>query len=168
MTPARALVAALCGAALGLAVGIGAGCRSERAPASEEWPTAEVTVGMHRVQVEVADDATRRARGLSGRRSLAEGHGVLFPYASADRYGFWMFDMHFDIDIVWIRDGRIVDVTHRAVHDPPGELPIYRPRVPADLVLEVPAGTADRLGWAPGHSVQVRPPVSRWLPPQAR
>ena len=67
--------------------------------------------------------------------------------------------MHFDIDIVWIRGDRIVDVTPRARHDPPGELPIHRPEEPADLVLEVPAGTAQRLGWKIGDGVSVDPPV---------
>jgi uncharacterized membrane protein (UPF0127 family) len=70
-----------------------------------------------------------------------------------------MFDMHFDIDIVWIRDDRIVDVTPRARHDPPGELPIHRPREPANLVLEVPAGTAEKLGWKIGDRVTVEPPL---------
>ena len=134
-------------------------CAGERESPASAYPTAEVTIGIHRVQVEVADTPERRSRGLSGRASLAEGRGMIFPYARADRHGFWMYDMHFDIDIVWIRDDRIVDVTPRARHDPPGELPVYRPREPADLVLEVPAGTAERLGWKIGDEVSVDPPV---------
>jgi len=130
------------------------------APATDDtYPTARVSVGMHVVEAEVADTPARKTRGLSGRTRLAEGQGLLFPYAYEDLHGFWMFDMHFDIDIVWIRGDRIVDVTHGAVHDPPGELPIYRPSEPADLVLEVPAGTAARLGWRPGDPVRVEPPI---------
>jgi uncharacterized membrane protein (UPF0127 family) len=86
---------------------------------------------------------------------------MVFPYARAGQHGFWMYQMHFDIDIVWIRDDRIVDVTPGARHDPPGELPVYRPREPADLVLEVPSGTAERLGWKIGDRVTVDPPVRR-------
>jgi hypothetical protein len=133
-------------------------CTAERELPASVYPTAEVTIGIHRVQVEVADSPERMGRGLSGRASLAEGRGMIFPYARADRHGFWMYDMHFDIDMVWIRGDRIVDVTSRAPHDPPGELPIYRPGEPADLILEVPAGTAERLGWKIGDRVTVDPP----------
>lgn len=134
-------------------------CPAEREPAASAYPTAEVTIGIHRIQVEVADTLDRRARGLSGRTRLAERRGMLFPYGRADRHGFWMYDMRFDIDIVWIRGDRIVDVTARAPHDPPGELPVYRPSEPADLVLEVPSGTADKLGWRIGDRVSVDPAV---------
>ncbi len=133
-------------------------CAGERESPASDYPTAEVTIGIHRVQVEVADTPERMSRGLSGRASLAEGRGMIFPYARADHHGFWMYDMHFDIDMVWIRGGRIVDVTPRARHDPPGELPVHRPGVPADLVLEVPAGTAEKLGWKIGDRVTVDPP----------
>ena len=132
-------------------------CAREGESPASAYPTAEVTIGIHRVQVEVANTPGRMSQGLSGRASLAKGRGMIFPYARADRHGFWMYDMHFDIDIVWIRDGRIVDVTSRAPHDPPGELPVYRPGVPADLVLEVPAGTVDELGWKIGDRVTVDP-----------
>ena len=152
----RALVAF----ALGITL---AGCRPE---AGASHPRAQVTVGMHHVQVDVADTPERKSRGLSGRTGLAEDRGMLFPYARADQHGFWMFDMHFDIDIVWIRDGRVVDVTHGAAHDPPGDLPIHRPSEPADLVLEVPAGTAAQLGWRAGDPVQVKPPIPEaWKAP---
>jgi len=134
-------------------------CAVEKEPPASVYPTAEVTIGIHRIQADVADTSDRRARGLSGRPRLAEGRGMLFPYGRADRHGFWMFDMHFDIDIVWIRGDRIVDVTARAIHDPPGELPVYRPREPADLVLEIPAGTAEKLGWKIGDRVSVEPGV---------
>jgi len=133
-------------------------CTGERESPASDYPAAEVTIGIHRVQVEVADTPERMSRGLSGRASLAEGRGMIFPYARADHHGFWMYDMHFDIDMVWIRGGRIVDVTPRARHDPPGELPVHRPGVPADLVLEVPAGTAEKLGWKIGDRVTVDPP----------
>jgi uncharacterized membrane protein (UPF0127 family) len=137
---------------------LAAACPGGRESPASAYPTAEVTIGIHRVQVEVADTPDRKSRGLSGRSRLAEGRGMVFPYARAERHGFWMYDMHFDIDIIWIRGDRIVDVRSRAPHDPPGDLPVYRPGEPADLILEVPAGTAERLGWKIGDRVTVDPP----------
>lgn len=135
--------------------------RSAETPlaAAEQLPRARVRVGMQVIRAEVAESFEARARGLSGRRHLPEGHGMLFVYPRAARHGFWMPDMHFDLDIVWIRGDRVVDVTRNVPHDPPGreggDLPVYRPAEPADRVLEVPAGTAARHGWGPGHAVEV-------------
>lgn len=151
---------------LALAASLAVACAGEPESAASGYPSAEVTIGMHRVQVDVADTPERMARGLSGRPNLAEGRGMLFPYARPALHGFWMFDMRFDIDIVWIRADRIVDLTLGAPHDPPGELPVYRPSEPADLVLEVPAGTSQRLGWQVGDRVTVDPPVRP--PPPSR
>lgn len=146
-----------CGAPLALLLTVA--CAAEQEPATAAYPTAEVTIGIHRIRAEVADTPDRMSRGLSGRSRLPEGRGMVFPYARAERHGFWMYEMRFDIDIVWIRDNRIVDVTSRAPHAPPGDLPLYRPREPADLVLEVPAGTAERLSWKIGDQVTVDPPI---------
>jgi hypothetical protein len=153
--PRAALAAAL------LAAALPAACRRAAEAGDPGGPRAVVTIRGERIEVEVADTRERQRRGLSGRSELPEGRGMLFPYDRPDRYAFWMPDMHFDIDIVWIREGTIVDVTHRARHDPPpGPPPLYRPRVPADLVLEVPAGSARRSGWSPGDAVRVEPPVA--------
>lgn len=125
-------------------------------PAESALPRVRVQVGMQIIDAELAETAESQARGLSGRRRLPEGHGMLFVYPRPGRYGFWMPDMHFDLDLVWIRDGRIVDLTPDVPHDPPGdELPVYRPSEPADQILEVPAGTAARHGWRPGDPVVV-------------
>ena len=54
------------------------------------------------IAVEVAATAETRSKGLSGRGSLEEGTGMLFIFDSPAQYGFWMKDMNFAIDIVWI------------------------------------------------------------------
>ncbi|MAE97145.1 MAG: hypothetical protein CL910_21050 [Deltaproteobacteria bacterium] len=120
-------------------------------------PEVDVTIGMHRVRAEVADTLALRRRGLSGRRDLPPGRGMLFPYAPPTRPSFWMPDMHFPIDIVWIRDGRIVDLHVDVPHEVRPPLPTYQPSVPIDWVLEVPAGTARELGWRIGDPVESSP-----------
>jgi hypothetical protein len=123
--------------------------------AADAAPRARVTIGVHLIDAEVADTPARQQRGLSGRPSLPAGQGMLFVYAEPQQRGFWMPDMHFDIDIVWIRAGRIVHVESDVPHAVSGPLPVYRPSEPADLVLEVAAGTAQRLGWRVGDAVRV-------------
>jgi uncharacterized membrane protein (UPF0127 family) len=125
------------------------------APAPEGPPRARVSIGVHLIDAEIADTAARQRRGLSGRPGLAAGEGMLFLYDEPARRGFWMPDMHFDIDIVWIRAGRVVHIEPRVPHVVSGALPTYRPEAPADTVLEVVAGTAERLGWRVGDPVRV-------------
>lgn len=118
-------------------------------------PRARVTIGIHVIDAEIADTPARKQRGLSGRASLPAGQGMLFVYEEPGLHGFWMPDMHFDIDILWIRAGRIVYIEADVPHAASEPLPVYRPREPADLVLELPAGTARRLGWRVGDAVQI-------------
>jgi len=122
-------------------------------PSAPPPPHARVTIGVYVIDAEVADTPARKERGLSGRLSLADGAGMLFPYDSPGLYGFWMPDMHFDIDILWMREGRIVHIEPNVSKDDPQR--IYKPRVPADLVLELPAGSAARRGFAVGDRVDV-------------
>jgi uncharacterized membrane protein (UPF0127 family) len=119
-------------------------------------PRAQVSIGVHVIDAEIADTPERQRRGLSGRRSLARGEGMLFLYDEPGLRGFWMPDMHFDIDIVWIRAGRIVHIESRVPHVVTGALPTYRPETPADTVLEVVAGTAAELGWRVGDPVRIQ------------
>ena len=121
-----------------------------------------VTIRGHSIEAEVARSASEQTRGLSGRPGLAPNAGMVFPYTAAGRLGFWMKEMRFDLDLVWIRDGRIVDISHFVPAPRTGasmldDLPTFRPGEPADTVLEVVAGTAKVRGWEPGDSVRFEP-----------
>lgn len=123
-----------------------------------------VSIRGHVLSAEVARSATEQSRGLSGRPGLAPNAAMVFPYAKAGALGFWMKEMRFDLDLVWIRDGRIVDITAFAPAPRPGAsmldaLPTFRPKEPADTVLEVVAGTAKARGWQVGDAVRFDPPV---------
>ncbi len=114
-----------------------------------------VTIGGQTI---VAEQVVRRAdqeRGLGGRDRLDWDRGMLFVYDRPLFPGFWMKDMRFDIDIVWIRDGRIVGIHHRVPHEVEPPLPTYRPPEAVDRVLEVPAGGAEARGWGRGDRVIV-------------
>jgi uncharacterized membrane protein (UPF0127 family) len=111
-------------------------------PRGESDAEAWVSIRGTRVAVELARTRADQVQGLSDRPELAWGRGMLFQYPTASFQRFWMKRMHFAIDMVWIRDGRLVDITHRAPPAPPGardsELPTYGPRELVDSVLEVP------------------------------
>lgn len=99
-------------------------------------------VGLHQYSVEIADSIITQARGLSGRTSLAEGSGMLFLFKSAGMQSFWMKDMQFPLDFVWINSGKVIGVTENVPF-----VPAYAqqsPPSPADMVLELNAGTVAR------------------------
>lgn len=111
------------------------------------------------VRVEVAATEATQERGLSGKRGLDALEGMYFVFPHEDKYAFWMKDMLFPIDIIWIREGAIADITTDIPPPGPGQaqLPTYGPRVPVDRVLEV------RAGFAREHGLKIGLPVTEML-----
>ena len=115
-----------------------------------------VTIGSSTVQVEVADTDAAREQGLSGRTSLGEGSGMLFVFNSPGMYGFWMKDMNFSIDMLFIdASGSVVtiaaDASPAGYHLNPPQ--VFNPASPVLYVLEVPAGFATSHGVTVGEQV---------------
>jgi hypothetical protein len=121
----------------------------------EGGEVAHVRIGDRAViTVEVARTEEEKIRGLSGRDGLAPGRGMLFVYEAPVRSAMWMSGMRFPLDILWIRDGRIVAVVKGAKPPAPGELPqTFTPSEAVHYVLEVSAGFADR------HDIALDDPV---------
>lgn len=101
------------------------------------------------LKVEIADTQSKRSKGLGGRESLASDEGMLFMFDKPDRYPFWMKGLTFPLDFVWIRGEKVVDITQSVQPPAQGQetssLPIYQPKEEVNRVLEVNAGTAERL-----------------------
>lgn len=116
---------------------------------------AEIILGGGKIVAEVVDTPAERMRGLSGRSGLADGRGMLFVFEEPAMQGFWMKDMLFPIDIIWIADTLVSGVVPNAKPDDSEGRPVYYSPAPVQYVLEVPAGTADKLGVIPGTPVQI-------------
>jgi hypothetical protein len=117
-----------------------------------ELKTADFKVGNSVFHAEMADTLRSRAQGLSGRKNLNETNAMLFKFQIPATYSFWMKDMNFPLDIVWIRDGMIVGISEN-VPPPSGkflDLPTYAPPSQVDSVLEINAGLSQKLGLKPG------------------
>ncbi len=120
-------------------------------------PTAHV--GGAAFEVEIAFTTDARTRGLSGRDGLPDGAGMLFVFDGGVASKFWMREMRFALDFVWIGDNcEVVDI-HANVPPPPpdtplGELPLYESETPARYNLEITAGEAAKRGIAIGDAVK--------------
>lgn len=118
-----------------------------------EMDGREVTIGTSLVSVDVADTPALREQGLSGRKSLCADCGMLFVFETPGLYGFWMKEMNFPIDMVWVSaDKKVVSITKSAT---PASYPnVFRPSSPVLYVVELPNGYAEL------HHIQIGDPVS--------
>ncbi len=119
----------------------------------------QLKVGNARINIEVADTGEERSRGLSDRESLCSDCGLLFIFDEPGFYPFWMKRMNFDIDILWIRNNEVVDITYGAKAPSKNEFEapktIYQSKFPADMVLEVNSGWTKEKGIKTGEKVEI-------------
>lgn len=126
----------------------------------EDRQHQRVKLGAQILNVELATTAQQKAQGLSGRSKLADNEGMLFDFSNEDtaRPMFWMKDMLIDIDIIWIKDYTVVEITNNVPAPEPGTsenyLPRYQPGQDIDSVLEV------RSGWAEQYNIKVGDTIS--------
>ncbi len=113
----------------------------------------KMTLGGTPIYVDVADTEEEIVRGLSGRESLGPQQGLLFRFPRPGYWEFWMKDMLFPIDIVWL-DGnlRVIDIKHDA--QPSSYPESFRPIAPASLVIEVNAGFTEIYGIKIGEAAR--------------
>ena len=101
--------------------------------------------------VDVARTDEARTQGLMFRTGLAQGKGMLFVFDEEGVYPFWMKNMFFSIDIIWLdRDKHVVYIASDVPPCSSEPCPFYTPSASALYVLEVPAGDAARKGIQPG------------------
>jgi|WetSurSiteA1Bulk_404760.scaffolds.fasta_scaffold05870_5 uncharacterized membrane protein (UPF0127 family) len=114
-----------------------------------------IYVNQTKINAEIADTEVLREKGLSGRKELKEGSGMLFIFKNKDIFPvFWMKDMLIPIDIVWINDDKIVKIDKEVPIPEAGttdqNLKKYTFREAVDYILEVPAGFSDASGFKVG------------------
>ncbi len=112
------------------------------------------------LSVVVVNTNASRQQGLSDTTQLPA-DGMLFVFDRPDRHVFWMKDMQYPLDFIWFRDGKVVDletdVPIPAKLTDVSQLPRYAPKQPADMMLEVAAGTIQTNNWQIGDSIQYLP-----------
>lgn len=107
---------------------------------------ATIYINRQPLKVEVVNTEASREQGLSGRQAI--GHdGMLFVYPSPNLAGFWMKDMLFNLDLVWIRSNQVIAVMPNVPRPLSSrqKLPVYHIQEPINAVLELPSGKAHEL-----------------------
>jgi uncharacterized membrane protein (UPF0127 family) len=116
--------------------------------------TGTLHVGNKALAIETVANNAARAKGLSGRPCIKDNQAMLFAFDIQDTadHCFWMKDMRFAIDMVWLDANK--RVVHTAHNVQPSTYPTtFCPDQPTRYVLEVKANTARRLGLNAGAVV---------------
>ena len=123
-------------------------------PEEEVTAAPSVKIGGEVIFVEVADTPELLALGLSYRKSLEDNVGMLFVFDSPRIPGFWMKEMNFPIDIIWINsNGEILEITENAL--PESYPQIFRPENEVSYVLEVNSGFVQKNNITAGNVVVI-------------
>lgn len=130
-----------------------AGC-SGNAPAQRAG--AMVELHGQRFSVELATDDASRQHGLMMRTTLAPDRGMLFVFPQMAPRAFWMKNTLLPLDMLYFDAAR--RLVSMQLDVPPcraDPCPTYPSNAPARYVLELPAGTARRIGAQPGDELKI-------------
>lgn len=106
---------------------------------------------LHDFTVEIAATPAEHAIGMMYRTEMPADHGMLFEFAETRQAGFWMKNTFLPLDLLFIRrNGRIANIEQGIPHN----LDTIRSRGQVIAVLELNAGTAERLGIEAGDLVR--------------
>lgn len=131
---------------------LGVGCikQNEYTQNADSDYKTPIQVGSKKLFVQIANTNALRQQGLSGKTELQQDHGMLFDFTNTNdtRPSFWMKEMQFAIDIIWINDNKIIGITKSVPAPSAGttdyELKTYPPPGDISFVLEVNAGWSDK------------------------
>lgn len=131
--------------------------RKERLTLITNDNSPQVIIDQEIFWVEVVTTPAEQRQGLSGRQSLGANRGMLFIFDQAKILTFWMKDMNFDVDLLWLNGDQVVSWEKNMLAPLPGtpdtELLQFSSPVEVDRVLELPSGTIDRLQLRPGDRI---------------
>ncbi len=107
------------------------------------------------LNVEVADTAAKRAKGLMNRTSMDQNSGMLFDFKTPMVSTFWMKDTLIPLDMMWVdKDLNIVYIQKDAKPCTTAQCPSYGSHIPSLYVVETNSG------WTTVNNVQVGQKIS--------
>jgi hypothetical protein len=123
---------------------------TESETTSSQYETRKITINNIPLTVEIADDNEKITKGLMFREGMEEDRGMLFIFEKEHGYQFWMMNMKFNLDIIWLdANGKVVHIVENAepcIDAAHSSQCTYNPDEPAKYVLEVNAGFVKKHG----------------------
>lgn len=111
-----------------------------------------VQIAGQNIKVDLALTEDEHIKGLSGKNKLEEDEGMLFVFEQIGKHNFWMKDMNFPIDIIWLgEDMKIVYIKENAQLKTYPET--FGPETSSKYVLEIVAGFSNKNNLKVGDEV---------------
>lgn len=116
--------------------------------------SSQVSINGIVIKTEVVSRDNDLARGLSGRKMIKENESMLFVFQKSMKWGIWMKDMNFPIDVIWLdQNGKVVDFVLSM--DPKSYPKIFYPAHDSSFVLETATGFIEKAKIKIGDSVNL-------------
>lgn len=124
-------------------------------PSFNSEKTTKVIINKQQFSAKIADTEEKRQIGLSQTNSLGKNEGMIFIFDNPNLYSFWMKDMKFPIDIIYINNEKIVKIFENVQTQTGENLTVYTPDQPANRVLEINAGQSKKYDFKVGDKVTI-------------
>jgi len=120
---------------------------------SPQIPRAKING--HIFSLYLAKTSQEQAVGLAKFNKIDKNRGMLFIFPKSDYYSFWMKNMKFPIDIIFINKHAVVDIFQNISVSKSNNLPIYTTHEKADMVLEINSGLSKEYKIKTGDKVDI-------------
>lgn len=118
--------------------------------------SAQAKISSQVIDLEVAQTSQQQATGLMYRMSLANNRGMLFLFNSPQPVSFWMKNVSISLDMIFLRDGKVVEIAANVPPCTTVSCPVYGPDALVNQVIELRGGRAAELGLQAGDSVPIQ------------
>ena len=119
--------------------------------AEVRFPRTDLTIGMFRIDTEVAADQSAREQGLMFRRELASNAGMVFVFDTAEEYCMWMKNTLVPLSVAFLDEsGKIINIEDMK----PQTEDSHCARQAAKFALEMNLGWFKSKGFGPGAKIR--------------
>lgn len=119
---------------------------------------AQIEILGEQVNLLIANNLLEQKKGLSNTQVASLGaDGMLFVFADKQQRTFWMNQMNYNLDVLWIADNKIMKIDRNVPAPKSGEEPakMYSRPFEVNMVIELPAGGVDKFGFVEGQVVEI-------------
>lgn len=130
---------------------------SEKSSVSKlsNYKTINASIKSSKFILYVSDTEEKRSQGLSNIDHLEKNEGMLFTFPQSGHYSFWMKDMQFPLDFIFIDGNRVVDTMPNIS---PNTYPqAFTASQPVDKVIELTAGSIQKNFLNVGDALTLQP-----------
>lgn len=119
-------------------------------------PKVSVTIGEKKFWLYTPSNDEERQRGLAAFDKIGANEGMIFRGLPEGKQTFWMKDMKFDIDILWVnKNNEVIHILYDASKNSYPTKFENPPTRPSSYVIELTAGASEKNGIAPGSIVKI-------------